>query len=354
MLQNPYPTTNFSREIREKSYELKDHLGNVRVTYSDLKRIKTSPSGFALDLINTTNYYPFGMQMADRTLNNTTEPFHDGNLHRYGFQGQEKDDEIKGEGNSVNYKYRMHDPRIGRFFSLDPLAPSYPGNSPYAFSENRVIDGAELEGLEWSQRIWTLGNGKTEIHRYLYVQIIDETTSKVPRSLVKSFLKNFKTELSEMMNGGDTENRNYVMSHEWIEYAPSSQLKIFLTDANKEKKGNPPAYTEKIGDSYRNNVYIRFLNLEGDKVLPESKVIDAAVHDILHPTGLVHVTSDPDEELSMNQLYQRVDVINYLSRNGYGGNVMYGQNEDFKRTIVPAQQEQITKTIDESKAKHVK
>ena len=40
--------------------------------------------------------------------------------YRYGFQGQEKDDEIKGEGNSVNYKYRMHDPRIGRFFAVDP------------------------------------------------------------------------------------------------------------------------------------------------------------------------------------------------------------------------------------------
>ncbi len=63
-------------------------------------------------------------------------------------QGQEQDDEIKGEGNSVNYKYRMHDPRIGRFFAVDPLAPEYPHNSPYAFSENRVIASVELEGLE--------------------------------------------------------------------------------------------------------------------------------------------------------------------------------------------------------------
>ena len=71
------------------------------------------------------------------------------NTYTYGFQGQEKDDEIKGEGNSVNYKYRMHDPRIGRFFSVDPLFRDYPHNSPYAFSENRVIDGIELEGLEF-------------------------------------------------------------------------------------------------------------------------------------------------------------------------------------------------------------
>ena len=39
---------------------------------------------------------------------------------RMGFQGQEMDDEIKGDGNSVNYTYRMHDPRLGRFFAIDP------------------------------------------------------------------------------------------------------------------------------------------------------------------------------------------------------------------------------------------
>jgi RHS repeat-associated protein len=66
----------------------------------------------------------------------------------FSFQGQEHDDEVKGDGNSVNYKYRMHDPKIGRFFAVDPLKKKYPHNSPYAFSENRVIDGVELEGLE--------------------------------------------------------------------------------------------------------------------------------------------------------------------------------------------------------------
>jgi len=68
--------------------------------------------------------------------------------YRYGLQGQEKDDEVKGAGNSVNYTYRMHDPRLGRFFAVDPLLKDYPWNSPYAFSENNVIHAVELEGLE--------------------------------------------------------------------------------------------------------------------------------------------------------------------------------------------------------------
>jgi RHS repeat-associated protein len=66
----------------------------------------------------------------------------------FGFQGQEGDDEVNGEGNSIEFKYRIHDPRLGRFLSIDPLEAEYPWNSPYAFSENRVIDGIELEGAE--------------------------------------------------------------------------------------------------------------------------------------------------------------------------------------------------------------
>jgi RHS repeat-associated protein len=70
------------------------------------------------------------------------------NGYRYGFQSQEQDNELKGEGNSLNYTFRMHDPRVGRFFAPDPLFKDYPYNSTYAFSENRVMDAVELEGRE--------------------------------------------------------------------------------------------------------------------------------------------------------------------------------------------------------------
>ncbi|MFT5858153.1 MAG: RHS repeat-associated protein [Flavobacteriaceae bacterium] len=83
---------------------------------------------------------PYGMVMPNRHEADDS--------YRYSFQGQEHDDEVKGEGNSINYKYRMHDPRVGRFFCIDPLSPIYPHNSTYAFSENVVINSVELEGLE--------------------------------------------------------------------------------------------------------------------------------------------------------------------------------------------------------------
>ncbi|WP_248877166.1 hypothetical protein [Epilithonimonas zeae] len=46
------------------------------------------------------------------------------------------------------FKWRNYMPDVGRFFNVDPLAEKFPYNSTYAFSENRVIDAREFEGLE--------------------------------------------------------------------------------------------------------------------------------------------------------------------------------------------------------------
>jgi len=67
-------------------------------------------------------------------------------VYRFGFQRQESDPEYLD--GAIIFKYRIYDPRIGRFLSIDPLTSKYPYNSPYAFSENRIIDCIELEGLE--------------------------------------------------------------------------------------------------------------------------------------------------------------------------------------------------------------
>ena len=65
---------------------------------------------------------------------------------RYLFQAQDMDNEIKGDGNSVNYKYRMHDPRLGRFFAIDPMAHKLPSYSPYSAIANNPIMFFDLDG----------------------------------------------------------------------------------------------------------------------------------------------------------------------------------------------------------------
>lgn len=110
----------------EKIVEAVD-TGNIRWLKADVK--------IAFD------YYPFGSIMPGRSFN--------ANSYSYGFNGQEKDDEITGvTGGHLNYKFREYDTRLARFFAIDPIAADYPMLTPYQHSSLNPIMNIELEGLE--------------------------------------------------------------------------------------------------------------------------------------------------------------------------------------------------------------
>ena len=69
-----------------------------------------------------------------------------GSEYRYGFGGHEKDDEIKGSGNSYTTQFRGYDPRLGRWLSIDPLTGIYPDISPYASFMNNPIFFTDKDG----------------------------------------------------------------------------------------------------------------------------------------------------------------------------------------------------------------
>ena len=99
---------------------------------------------YTADVVTASDYYPFGMQMPGRK-------FAANGTYRYGFNGKENDNEVKGEGNQQDYGMRIYDPRLGRFLSVDPIAKQYPELTPYQFASNRPIDGIDMDGLEWSK-----------------------------------------------------------------------------------------------------------------------------------------------------------------------------------------------------------
>lgn len=68
--------------------------------------------------------------------------------YRYGFNGKENDNEVKGEGNQQDYGMRIYDPRLVRFLSVDPITKSYPELTPYQFASNTPIQAIDLDGLE--------------------------------------------------------------------------------------------------------------------------------------------------------------------------------------------------------------
>jgi len=130
-----------------KNYELSNHLGNVLVTISD-KKLGVSSNGttivnFLADVRNSNDYYPFGMLEPGRTYTAA-------NTYRYGFNGKEMDNEVKGQANQQDYGMRIYDPRVGRFLSIDPITSKFPHLTPYQFASDRPLDGIDLNGLEYA------------------------------------------------------------------------------------------------------------------------------------------------------------------------------------------------------------
>ena len=142
----------FYRIVGEKQYHLTDHLGNVRATVSDIK--EPTGASFTTNTITAASFYPF----VERSEIPTAFQFHKtigrfmeegrfffGGSNRWGFNGMEKDDEIKGAGNSLTTEFRMNDPRIGgRWWSLDPK-PN-PSISRYAGYENNPVFYSDPRG----------------------------------------------------------------------------------------------------------------------------------------------------------------------------------------------------------------
>jgi RHS repeat-associated protein len=122
--------------------QYKDYLGSVRLTYTDVNKNGVISQS---EIIEESNYYPFGLK--HKGYNNVISS--KGNSlgqKDKTFQGQKIDDELGLNWHA--FKWRNYDASLSRFHNIDPLAEKFFYNSPYVFSENKVISHFELEGLE--------------------------------------------------------------------------------------------------------------------------------------------------------------------------------------------------------------
>jgi hypothetical protein len=121
------------------------------------------------------------------------------------------DDEIKGEGNSLNYTFRMHDPRVGRFFAIDPLFRDYPHYTPYSFSGNKVIAFVELEGMEEKDFQDMKNDVKAGIELVKSGKLLEG-----PKQSANDFLKNVKSAsdfLEKKINSIEKENKDNLIGN---------------------------------------------------------------------------------------------------------------------------------------------
>ncbi|GIV28892.1 MAG: hypothetical protein KatS3mg027_2706 [Bacteroidia bacterium] len=130
----------------------------MRVTYTDKK--SWSNGKFALNVSSSQDYYPFGSVMEGRDIENFN--------YRFGFNGQEKDDEVNGNGNSYDFGARIYDSRVGRWSSIDPLASKYSYESPYVFVGNSPIICIDPDGRE--KIVVTGGEYDSDRYKFNFVE----------------------------------------------------------------------------------------------------------------------------------------------------------------------------------------
>jgi RHS repeat-associated protein len=81
----------------------------------------------------------FGMVMPERSFSYEK--------YRWGFNGKETDNEVKGAGNSLDFGARIYDCRLGRFLSVDPLFKVTSFYTPYLFAGNKPVSAIDKGGL---------------------------------------------------------------------------------------------------------------------------------------------------------------------------------------------------------------
>jgi RHS repeat-associated protein len=141
----------------------------VNVFFDNLQVVHTRGA-----LLEETHYYPFGLTMAGIS----SKALNFGNPeNKQKFIGKELQNREFSDASGLEWydlAFRTHDPQIGRFLQIDPLANEYEYSTTYAYAENKVINGIDLEGLEWSPTY----DNNSQINGYNWVGYNDNGSPK--------------------------------------------------------------------------------------------------------------------------------------------------------------------------------
>ncbi|WP_299111467.1 RHS repeat-associated core domain-containing protein [uncultured Winogradskyella sp.] len=123
-------------------YQFKDHLGNVRLTYADSDGNGSINS--STEIIEENNYYPFGLK--HKGYNDIVSANVNSVASKFKYNGKELDEDLGL--NLYHYGFRLYDPAIGRFPSIDPISDKFPHVSTYNYAENEPVGSIDLWGLQ--------------------------------------------------------------------------------------------------------------------------------------------------------------------------------------------------------------
>jgi RHS repeat-associated protein len=129
-----------------RSYELTNHLGNVPKTFAETTEQYTDNQGgtyTAPKILSHQDYTAFGLEW-HRSPDKASEQ-----KYRYGFNGKEQDTEGEwGDLTHYDYGFRIYNPGIARFLSIDPKVNELPHSSGYVMASNAPISRIDPDG-QW-------------------------------------------------------------------------------------------------------------------------------------------------------------------------------------------------------------
>lgn len=233
--------------------------------YFDETYIVHEKNNTGIHVTQASDYYPFGLSFnefnADRLLQNPDGSFRTELRNRYTFQGQEVEKDL--DLGWSQFEFRMHDPALGRFASLDPLSQKYPYNTPYAFSENKLINGKELEGLEFVNTNVYTNQYNTPGAPTTFMQIIAmpffQSYAANPNNLVtvagQTYLYVGQDVYFDGVNYSTTGTRKNMISVEdmaGIQVRSNVKALESQPDADMVPNHTPPKYTWEVANKYSN------------------------------------------------------------------------------------------------------
>lgn len=130
------------------TYQYKDHLGNIRLSYSDADNNGAVDSS---EIIEEKNYYPFGLE--HKGYNSNVSANVNSVASKFKYNGVEKEEALGL--NLYEMPFRQYDPAIARWTSIDPVT-HYSQSTYNGYDNNPVYwadpSGADVEQIEGGTR----------------------------------------------------------------------------------------------------------------------------------------------------------------------------------------------------------
>lgn len=236
--------------------------------------------------------------------------------------------------------------------SIDKLAEDYSHQSPYNFAENRVMDGREMEGLEWTSS--TSSDGKT-VNLNLNVRTVNNSVGIISNEKMATLANERASQLSSSLGGTDASGRNVNVT---VSYSDNATMVWEYTNALsangvKDLVGKSAeaiettlalanGITDEVGNTQVNRTQLNVAsndlmqfdengNAIFDDKTTRSKTAQTGAHEDLHTLGGRHETDPLNNSTSKSS--QKKDKKNLINESATGTNVLPAQRSEFIENI---------------------